>query len=148
MSHVHHVLMIEDDLEYRRLAERWLGAHYNLHFGTRLDDTWHEMERCDLVLLDLGLPDAKGMDTLVAARELAGNVPIVVLTGQGDPELGRRALAAGADSFLPKAEIDGESLRAALIQVLARRARPGAPDRDAAAHVSSAFVRAEGWVSR
>jgi DNA-binding response OmpR family regulator len=95
MSRVHDVLMIEDDLDYRRLVSRWLGEHYSLHFGTRLDDTWHALERCDLLLLDLGLPDANGMDTLVAARELAGAIPIVVLTGQGEPGLGRRAIEAG-----------------------------------------------------
>lgn len=148
MSRVHDVLMIEDDPEYRRLVERWLGGHYTLHFGTRLDDTWHELERCDLVLLDLGLPDANGMETLVAVRELAGHIPIVVLTGQGDPEFGRRALEAGADAFLPKVEAGGESLRTALIQALARRAQPGARDRAAAARVSTAFVRAEGWLER
>jgi len=149
MSLAHDVLMVEDDLEYRQLVSRWLGDHYTLHFGTRLDDTWHALERCDLVLLDLGLPDSSGMDTLVATRELAGRVPIVVLTGQDDPALGQRALEAGADAFLPKSEVAGESLRAALAAALARCARRSASSEDdAASRVSATLAKADTWVTR
>lgn len=115
------VLLIEDDPDYRRLVARWLRSDYAVRSETRLDDTWHAMGGCDLLLLDLGLPDARGMDTLVAARELARDVPIVVLTGlDADEALQRRALEAGADAFLPKQEAGPSSLRRAMDAAWAR----------------------------
>lgn len=145
MSRINQVLVIEDDLDYRTLVERWLGDEYALRFGTRLDDTWHELDRCDLILLDLGLPDARGLETLVAARELAANAPIVVLTGlEADEALCQRAADAGADAFLPKSQANAESLRQALEEALANRGKSAT--RNASTQVSAAFAKSDSWL--
>ena len=116
-------LIIEDDPEYQRLVERWLAVstepRFAVTFAPRLDDAWDRIDRCDLIVLDLGLPDAAGMETLVAARELAGDLPIVVLTGMDDDDLGRRALRAGADAFGPKRIAEPQTLHVALRRALA-----------------------------
>jgi len=121
------VLMIEDDPEYRRLVERWLEDDeqpgFEIAFAPRLDEAWHRIGSCDVIVLDLGLPDAAGMDTLVAARDLSGTLPIVVLTGMDGGDLGRRALRAGADAFVPKRFADPSTLQAALRRALAAHDR-------------------------
>lgn len=67
-----------------------------------------EEANVDVILLDLGLPDSVGMDTVVRARELAHATPLIVLTGSN--ESGRAAIAAGADDFLDKDFIGGGQL--------------------------------------
>ena len=120
------VLLIEDDPEYRRLVERWLTSSREARFGVRsaarLDDTWNRLGVSDVILLDLGLPDAEGLDTVVAARELAGNAPIVVITGNEDADIGQRVLRAGADGFVSKRRADPEILHAVLRRALTARA--------------------------
>lgn len=61
--------------------------------------------RLDVVLLDLGLLDSAGLETLARLREVDANVPIVVLTGSGDEALGVRALEIGAQDHLVKSEM-------------------------------------------
>ena len=65
---------------------------------------------CVGVLLDLGLPDSQGLDGLAAIQRLASDFPIVVLTGDGDENLGIEAVAAGAQDFLVKGNFDAEQL--------------------------------------
>ncbi len=59
----------------------------------------------DVVLLDLGLPDSQGLDTLRALRAAHQAASVVVLTGSTEAELGVRALSLGAQDFLPKDEL-------------------------------------------
>jgi len=72
----------------------------------------------DVVLLDLGLPDSQGLDTLVRLRGQQSEVPVVVLTGLDDQAVGIRALQAGAQDYLVKAHLQpsllGRSLRYAI----------------------------------
>jgi serine phosphatase RsbU (regulator of sigma subunit) len=62
------------------------------------------------VLLDLNLPDASGLDALRAVLRLAPHASVVVLTGLVDRDAGLRAVAAGAQDFLIKSEVDGALL--------------------------------------
>ena len=121
------VLLIEDDPEYRRLVERWLTSSPEARFGVRsaarLDDAWNRIAAADVIVLDLGLPDADGIETLVAARELAGNAPIVVLTGSEDADIGQRVLRAGADGFVSKRRADPAILHAVLRRAITARAQ-------------------------
>jgi serine phosphatase RsbU (regulator of sigma subunit) len=64
----------------------------------------------DCVLLDLGLPDAFGLTALEKLRAQLPDVPVVVLTGRVDDGFGPQALAAGAQDFLVKGQVDGSGL--------------------------------------
>jgi diguanylate cyclase (GGDEF)-like protein len=57
------------------------------------------------VLLDLSLPDARGLDALIRARKVAPEVPIVVVTGRADQALGIEALQEGAQDYLVKDQL-------------------------------------------
>jgi len=61
--------------------------------------------RFDLVLLDLMLPESKGLHTLSEVRERAPQLPIIVLTASNDEELALQALQQGAQDYLVKAHL-------------------------------------------
>ena len=59
-------------------------------------------EKPDLIILDLGLPDIRGLELLRMIRARTENVPIVVLSSRGD-EVGKvQALDLGADDYITK----------------------------------------------
>jgi DNA-binding NtrC family response regulator len=64
----------------------------------------------DVVLLDLGLPDSAGLDTFYELHAAVPWIPVVVLTGTTDSEIGIQAVAAGAQDFLVKGTVDGSTL--------------------------------------
>ena len=72
-------------------------------------------------LLDLGLPDASGIDGVTRLREHAPNVAVVVLTGRDDEQLGIEALGAGAQDYLVKGQVEPEVLARALRYAIERR---------------------------
>jgi DNA-binding NarL/FixJ family response regulator len=76
--------------------------------------------RPDLVLLDLGLPDAQGMSGLMRLREDFPRVPVVVCSGQDDRDTVLASLDRGAMGFISKSASPDE-LRQALHEVLVRR---------------------------
>ena len=71
-------------------------------------------ERFDVVLLDLSLPDAQGLEALAALTAAAPDVPIVVMTGLADDQVALAALHAGAQDYLIKGADDGRVVRRAV----------------------------------
>jgi diguanylate cyclase (GGDEF)-like protein/PAS domain S-box-containing protein len=68
----------------------------------------------DIILLDLGLPDAQGLEAVRRAHAAAPRVPIVVLTGLDDEALAAQCLQEGAQEHLIKGQIDTRGLLRAL----------------------------------
>ena len=73
-----------------------------------------EKEKTDVVLLDLGLPDSFGLDTIDRLRVAAATPPIVVLTARDDDTLAVQAVQRGAQDYLVKGRTDVQLLRRAL----------------------------------
>ncbi|MEL6480943.1 MAG: response regulator, partial [Pseudomonadota bacterium] len=81
-------------------------------------------ERVDLVFLDLGLPESRGLATLDRFLEVEQEIPVIVITSHGETEIGVEALKIGAADFLDKAMMDGPALlRTALFAIERDRAR-------------------------
>jgi two-component system, sporulation sensor kinase A len=59
----------------------------------------------EVALLDLSLPDSEGLDTVIRVREVAPNLPIIVLTGIDDQQISLQVLSHGAQDYLVKGEI-------------------------------------------
>src|SRR5262245_37088247 len=80
----------------------------------------------DVVLLDLGLPDSAGLNAVDQLCAQAAQLPVVVLTGLEDEEMGLRAVQRGAQDYLVKGRVDGQlidrSLRFARERKRAERA--------------------------
>ncbi len=72
-------------------------------------------------LVDLGLPDASGLEAVAALRDAAPDLAVVVLTGLGDRQRGLEAVAAGAQDYLVKGEVDGPALARAIRYAIERR---------------------------
>jgi len=108
---VSRVLLVEDDDGDALLVEELFadaGMDVEIVHVRSVDAALHALD-VDCVLLDLGLPDAVGLDAL--DRLLAGGAPaVVVLTGLAGTDLGLQALAAGAQDYLVKGEADAEML--------------------------------------
>jgi HTH-type transcriptional regulator, bacterioopsin transcriptional activator and related proteins len=64
----------------------------------------------DLILLDLNLPDSRGIETLETVSSITDETPIVVFTGVSDQEVGVQAIQSGAQDFLVKDEVTSELL--------------------------------------
>ena len=75
--------------------------------------------RYDCVVLDLALPDAKGLEGLMALQERKEDVPIVVLTGIGGSD-GNEAIRRGAQDYLNKGSITASLLERALRYAIER----------------------------
>jgi serine phosphatase RsbU (regulator of sigma subunit) len=76
--------------------------------------------RVDCVLLDLGLPDATGLDGLRRLDSLSRDVALLVLTGLADEHRGVEAVAAGAQDYLVKGQVDGQLLSRAIRYAVGR----------------------------
>jgi signal transduction histidine kinase len=68
----------------------------------------------DVVLLDLGLPESEGLETLHRMEALDVTVPVIVLTGLDDTDVAVEAIQSGAQDFLPKGDLDGDRLARSL----------------------------------
>jgi PAS domain S-box-containing protein len=64
-----------------------------------------ENTQVDLILLDLGLPDSNGLETVKKMFEVAESVPIIVLTGHDDRQMALAAVKVGAQDYLVKGKI-------------------------------------------
>jgi diguanylate cyclase (GGDEF)-like protein len=119
-------LVVEDDPAYAGLLRETLadacGEGAAIQCATRLSSALAVLMAAphDLVLLDLGLPDSRGLDTVVALRNEAPDVPVVVVTSLPDEGLAISALQAGAQDYLIKDEIDTRVLKRAIRYALER----------------------------
>ena len=120
------MLLVEDDeifVELTRviLAERGFADHRTLVAGSIADaKALLRSEQVDLILADLSLPDADGLDVVRGCREFAPDLPIIVLTACRDVGVALDALAHGAQDYLVKGEFDDDDLMRAMRYSLAR----------------------------
>ena len=93
------ILVIDDDTADRRLTELALkSSPQTRQFAIRMAGSLAEglealkNQSFDMVLLDLGLPESRGLDTLENFRRQCPHVPVVVLTGLQDEQIGVEAI--------------------------------------------------------
>lgn len=110
------LLVVEDNPRDVRLLQIALSEARNfphdLEVVTNLPDAHTRLTNggIDLVLLDLGLPDSQGTETLVKFQSGAPDVPVVVLTGLADEQAAMEAARMGAQDYLVKGRMFGELL--------------------------------------
>jgi diguanylate cyclase (GGDEF)-like protein/PAS domain S-box-containing protein len=105
------VLLVEDNPGDARLLREMFneqGAHDTevTHVECMSEAEKHLSKHAvDIVLLDLGLPDAQGLEAVRRARAAAPRLPLVVLTGLDDEALAAQAMQEGAQDYLVKGQI-------------------------------------------
>ena len=121
------LLLIEDNTGDARLIREMLSEQvvYNteiVHVQTIGEaETYLSGHDVDIMLLDLGLPDAMGLIAVRRARTAAPNVALVVLTGSDDDEMAAKALQEGAQDYLIKGQIETRGLVRALRYAIERQ---------------------------
>ena len=112
------VLLVEDDEDDAILVQDYLDESEPPCTVTLVESLADAVERMhrpdatfDIVLLDLSLPDSRGLDTLTGVLDSGHDLPVIVLTGLDDRDLAARAVRRGAQEYLVKGEFDGPSLR-------------------------------------
>jgi serine phosphatase RsbU (regulator of sigma subunit) len=119
------VLLVEDDDGDALLVEDLLAEALPAAQITRsrtFNGALNELqESTGCVLLDLQLPDAQGLDTVVRLRARAPEIPLIVLTGLDDEAAGTAAVDAGAQDYLVKGDVDGGRLARAIRYAIGRR---------------------------
>lgn len=104
------ILLVEDEPAHVILVKRALSKSATAHFSFETEVVDHLSKAIelmhndifDVVLLDLGLPDSQGLETVLNVHEANPDIPIVVLTGLSDEEVGVQAMQKGAQDYLIK----------------------------------------------
>jgi PAS domain S-box-containing protein len=121
------VLIVEDDeddaLILRDMLKETPPARPHMTVAARLSDAleWVSEEQFDVMMVDLRLPDSQGLETFLELNRRAPGVPIVVLTGLDDRDLARRAVQAGAQDYLVKAQVKSESVVRSVLYAIERQ---------------------------
>lgn len=125
------VLLVEDNPLHAHLLQAFLGQIEEQSFPVRRASDLNEglemvrEEHFDVVLLDLVLPESRGLATFFRWRAKAPSLPVVVLTGLEDLDLATQAVESGAQDYLLKNQINAallsRSLRYAVDRARARR---------------------------
>jgi len=100
-----HILIAEDDLPVAKFLSSGLEAeHFNVHLATSGKDVLGLLDSgpCDLLILDLNLPDVSGMEVLRLVRDKIPQLPVLILTGNARVEDRVGGLESGADDYLTK----------------------------------------------
>jgi serine phosphatase RsbU (regulator of sigma subunit) len=122
-------LLIEDNRGDARLIQEYLGEveglAFRLEHADRLAAGLERLARggIDVVLLDLSLPDSRGLDTFVRLHAAAPEVPVVVLTGFNDEILAIKAVQEGAEDYLVKGSVTSSLLARSLRYAIERGRR-------------------------
>ena len=106
------LLLIEDNFEFVETLTELLARNRTARFVVRATNTLHQGLRAamrgdfDAVLLDLSLPDSSGGETFRKVRAEVPNLPVIILSGNGDEDLALQLVQEGAQDYFIKGEGD------------------------------------------
>ncbi len=113
------ILLIEDDYVLGEAMRDQVSADgHGVDWMQRLDDARAALDTVDygLILLDLNLPDGRGLDLLKTLRTRGNPVPVIITTAQDQVAIRIEGLNAGADDYLVKPfDLDEMSARVAAV---------------------------------
>jgi diguanylate cyclase (GGDEF)-like protein/PAS domain S-box-containing protein len=121
------LLLVEHNLRDARLLRELFNEHGShkteLAHAECMSDAEKQLadSTFDIILLDLGLPDAQGLAAVRRTRQAAPRVPLVVLTKMDDELLATQAMQEGAQDYLIKGQIDARGLLRALRYAVERK---------------------------
>jgi len=121
------VLLVEDNAADARLIGALLDdtsvTRFELTHVTQLSHIQEVLsrKRVDVILLDLSLPDAYGLDTVMRIHNMSPNTPIVVMSNMGDEDTAVKAVQIGAQDYLFKGSVDTNLLVRAIRYAIERK---------------------------
>jgi signal transduction histidine kinase len=120
------VLVVEDNAgDVRLLREMFNGERagsFEITHLLRMSEAENHLAKggVDITLLDMGLPDGHGLDTVRRAHAAAPGIPLIILTGLDDEALAAEAMTQGAQDYLIKGQIESRALPRALRHAIER----------------------------
>src|SRR5205823_14703532 len=126
MNEAMRLLVVEDSpgdalLITEQLADSSLSEFEVSHVESVAEACENLEERVsDCVLLDLSLPDVRGLDALVEIRRTAPEAPVIVLVGAGDEATGSMVVKHGAQDFVVKGRTSSAALARAVRDAIER----------------------------
>jgi diguanylate cyclase (GGDEF)-like protein/PAS domain S-box-containing protein len=121
------LLLVEDNPADVRLLREMFHEQSSHHAELTQVETMGQAEKhlagsaVDIILLDLSLPDAQGLESIRRARAVAPRIPLVVLTALDDESMAAQALQEGVQDYLIKGQIDARGLLRALRYAVERK---------------------------
>ncbi len=120
------VLLVEDNSDDALLFSGTFGGQGPGAFAVTHVPSLQEAVRAigerppDIILLDLGLPDSDGLDTLARMLEVTHSIPIAIMTGRDDDDAALMAVRAGAQDYLVKGYADSRTVSRVLRYAIER----------------------------
>lgn len=125
------ILLVDDnEVDFvftRRMLARLASAdpvssNYEIEWASSVDEALEALQggRYDVCLVDYQLGDRNGLELLQESSRRGLGIPMIVLTGRGDPDIDAKAMALGASGYLDKETIDPRQLDRALRYALSR----------------------------
>ena len=116
------VLLVEDNPGDARLIQELLlearGGRFETTVASRLSEALEKLSGdgagFHLILLDLSLPDSRGIDTFHQIATRAQGIPVIVLSGLDDEALALQTVKEGAQDYLVKGQVDPRILERAI----------------------------------
>jgi signal transduction histidine kinase len=121
------ILLVEDNPADAGLLRASLNApalaRFEIAVAVRLKEALSRLttEHFDVMLLDLSLPDSTGLDTVFSVQKTSKHIPIIVLTGNDDEQLGTEAVRRGVQDYLVKGQIPERVLVQAIDYAIERK---------------------------
>ena len=121
------ILIVEDDVGDAKLLQLLLHQSAlpvsSVKSVERLDTALELLneDNFDVVFLDLGLPDSRGIDSVITVNTKAPNVPIIVLSGLDNAEIAATAVQKGVEDYLVKGQVDGNLLTRTVWHAIERK---------------------------
>lgn len=115
------VLAIEDDPIDQRAIQRGMLPEWECSVAPSLAEGMElvSSSNFDCILVDYRLPDGDGLSAIASLKEK--DVPIIMLTGEGNEEVAVRALRGGATDYIKKGQISGGLLSRAILQNMEKK---------------------------
>ncbi len=120
------VLLVEDNEDHVYIFQTYLSLVETVSLETKVVPRLEEALKLtrennfDIVLLDLMLPDSKGLDTFNKFYQRSPDIPVVVITALNDENYGIQAVQLGAQDYLIKGDINSNILSRSILYALIR----------------------------
>ncbi len=121
------ILIVEDDIVDKKLLHKLLSQSAlsisDVKFAERLDTALEFLDKAsfDILFLDLGLPDSKGIESFNAINTRAPDLPVIVVSGLDDEETAVMAVNKGVADYLVKGQVDSNLLNRAVRYAIERK---------------------------
>ncbi len=120
------ILLIEDDISDVELISAYLtdveNFSYNLTAVSSLVKASSALseQEFSIVIMDLGLITTRGIETYRLLKDFQVDIPVLIITGLDDQEVGLQAINEGAQDYLVKGHFDGKTVVQAIRYAIAR----------------------------